>query len=621
MGSQVRTSNASVRGAYRPDYFTIQCGNAPGGANAYLPASINAACVADNITNFRLGSNLPMLSNPTTVLNQRDFNRFTVGADGSFGLFGKQWTWSTYGEHGINDDTEHVRNVTLVPNLVAAVDAVAGPNGTIVCRSAVAQAQGCAPIDIFGTSPASSSAVSFLQGGQLRQTQPYQQTYERQEAASFILNGEPLNDWAGPISMATGIEYREEAYTVYGDPAGNGGTVGPLLDPAGNNWFAGNFHSGGGNYHVTEGFVELGVPLINDTAWGKADLNVAGRATGYSTSGYVSTWKVGFTWDTPVDGLRLRALQSRDVRAPNLSELFAAPQVSNNSVINDFATPPTSQNVQFAAVGNTALKPEKSLNTQVGAVYQPSWFPGFNMSVDYYRVGIKGQIGSLSAQQEVDLCFQGFTSQCSSIITVNNGPVQTSNFVRILTQSFNLATAVTEGIDYEASYQFALGDDIMPGNFVVRALATNVMKFLTNSGVPGTIPVETAGTNTGAIPHWKILGVQTYALDKWSLTFTENWISQGVYNRNYVPCDAGSCPLPTTVHPTINTNKMDGAFYLDVGGSYDFTDHWQGYFKVDNVANLDPVASPGTTPNQYGANPSLYDTIGRMFRVGVRVNY
>ncbi|HET7085496.1 MAG TPA: TonB-dependent receptor [Rhizomicrobium sp.] len=620
IGSQVHTVNASVRGAFRPDFFTIQCGNAQGGANAFLPASINTACMSNNITNFRFGSILPMLDNPVEVANQRDLMRYTAGIDGSFTLFGKEWTWNSYLEHGDNNDTEKVRNIVLVPNLNAAVDAVAGPNGSIVCRSTVAQAQGCVPFSPFGTGAVSSSTLSFLQGGQLHQTSPYQQTYERQEAASISFNGQPFDDWAGPVSMAFGAEYREEDYVVYADPAGNGGSVSPLLDPTGNNWFAGNFHSGQGNYHVSEGFLELGIPLMDSATWGKADLNMAGRATGYSTSGYIQTWKVGVTWETPIDGVRLRALQSRDVRAPNLSELFAAPVVSNNSVINPFVNPPTSTNVQFAAVGNTALKPEKSLNTELGIVYQPSWFPGFNLSIDYYHIGIKGQIGSLSAQNEVDLCSQGFTQQCSAIITTNGGPPQTSPFLRILTQSFNLATVVTDGFDYEASYQFSLGD-IVPGDFILRALATNVSRFITTSGVPGTIPTETAGTNTGSIPHWKILGVQTYNVDNWSFTFTENWISQGVFNRNYVLCSPGTCPLPTTVHPTIAYNHVDGAFYLNIGGSYSFDDHWQAYFKVDNVANLDPPPSPGTTPNQYGANPSLYDTIGRMFRVGMRVNY
>ena len=87
---------------------------------------------------------------------------------------------------------------------------------------------------------------------------------------------------------------------------------------------AGNYHDGRGTYHVNEVFVEFGVPLLNDTFWGKADLDIAGRHARYSTAGDANTWKVGLTWETPIPGVRLRALQSRDIRAPNLSELFAA---------------------------------------------------------------------------------------------------------------------------------------------------------------------------------------------------------------------------------------------------------------------------------------------------------
>ena len=63
-------------------------------------------------------------------------------------------------------------------------------------------------------------------------------------------------------------------------------------------------------------FVEFGVPLLNDSFWGKADLDIGGRHARYSTAGDANTWKVGLTWDTPIPGVRFRALQSRDVRAP-----------------------------------------------------------------------------------------------------------------------------------------------------------------------------------------------------------------------------------------------------------------------------------------------------------------
>jgi outer membrane receptor protein involved in Fe transport len=313
-------------------------------------------------------------------------------------------------------------------------------------------------------------------------------------------------------------------------------------------------------------------------------------------------------------------LQSRDVRAPNLSELSAPASGVNSSVLDlTKSGVPAQVNVQNNTQGNPALKPEKSINTELGMVYQPSWLPGFRASIDYYRLGIKGVIGSLSNSQIVQLCSLGNQAQCSALITVGGGPVQTTKIQTVLLQPFNLATVVTDGFDYEASYQFDLQDWNIPGNFVLRALATNVTKFVTDSGVPTTIPVESAGANTGTVPHWKVLGTQTYKNDGFSFTVTENWISSGVFSKTFIQCTTG-CPLPTSNNPTINYNSMPGAFYLGIGGSYEINDKWQTYFKVDNVANIDPAASPPTSwGNSDGSNPALYDVIGRMFHVGVRV--
>jgi len=105
---------------------------------------------------------------------------------------------------------------------------------------------------------------------------------DRQDAFSMIVNGSPIEDWAGAISVAAGYEYREENYTQVGDPYGAGispvspaTAAEPCTDPAiicgfgavGNNggaWVAGDYHNGHGTYHVNEGFVEFGIPLINN---------------------------------------------------------------------------------------------------------------------------------------------------------------------------------------------------------------------------------------------------------------------------------------------------------------------------------------------------------------------
>jgi len=115
---------------------------------------------------------------------------------------------------------------------------------------------------------------------------------------------------AGDVSIATGIEHRREAVSGSNDPLSTT-----------NSYWAGNYHASFGSFNVTEGFIETVVPLAKDLPFAKTlDFNGAVRATDYSTSGYVTTWKLGLTY-SPIDGVTFRATRSRDIRAPNLSEL------------------------------------------------------------------------------------------------------------------------------------------------------------------------------------------------------------------------------------------------------------------------------------------------------------
>ena len=87
-------------------------------------------------------------------------------------------------------------------------------------------------------------------------------------------------------------------------------------------FFGGNYKRTVGSYNVTEGFIETVIPLAVGEAWAESlELNGAMRATDYSTSGYVTTWKLGGTW-TPVSDVRFRVVRSRDIRAPSAVRLF-----------------------------------------------------------------------------------------------------------------------------------------------------------------------------------------------------------------------------------------------------------------------------------------------------------
>ncbi|HVI97558.1 MAG TPA: TonB-dependent receptor [Sphingomonas sp.] len=611
--AQVDTSNQPNPGAAKSG-LTISCDN------PFVPDSIQQQCGDAGIDSFKYGVSNAILPNIKVHTSRKQY-RFVGGMDGTLDAFGTDWTYDVYYEHGENISDIHVNNITLTPRYNQAIQAIM-LDGAIVCADPVARANGCQPINIIGGDTPSSAALAYIEPG----IGPFQHTRQTQDVVSLNLSGAPISSWAGPISIATGLEWRNEFYHVTADPYGNGVSgespyggaypADPILSEAGNNWYAGNYHNGRGSYDVLESYLEVNVPVLDSSA-GKANLNLAGRATRYSTSGRVYTWKIGGTWDTPLDGIRLRAVTSRDVRAPNLSELFAAPiSVNVPNFTNPFTNPPTSVNIMQNTVGNPNLKPEIARNTEAGIVLsQPGWLPGFSLSVDYYRIKLKHAISTLGAQQQVNYCQEGVTQLCGTFFL--DDPTNTRNYVTV--QPFNLASIFTDGFDIEASYRLShpFGSS---GSLTLRGLATNVRNFITKTGLPGTIPVQQAGVNSSSTPDWKLLAMETWETDHYSLTLQQRWFSDGVFGHQYIVCGDGDCPDSTVNNPTVDYNHMDGAFYFDVSGSYHLTDKVSAYFKVNNLFDRDPTPSPQTNTG-VDINPSLYDVLGRMYRVGVRYNF
>ena len=115
------------------------------------------------------------------------------------------------------------------------------------------------------------------------------------------------------------------------------------------------------------------------------------------------------------------------------------------------------------------------------------------------------------------------------------------------------------------------------------------------------------------------MAIQTYDHDAFSLTVQERWFSDGVFGNQYVVCTS-NCPASTGNHPTINRNRMEGAFYVDIGGTAKITGNVSTFFKVDNLFDHDPAPSPQTNTG-LDVNPALYDTLGRTYRLGVRARF
>ncbi|HEX2583607.1 MAG TPA: TonB-dependent receptor plug domain-containing protein [Steroidobacteraceae bacterium] len=604
--AEVISANTPNAGHWKLGNLTIQC------SNPYLPTSIQTDCSTNGITSFRFGTDNAQFTKFINVHPKRRQLRFVLGTDGDFNIGSTKWSYNGYYERGVNHTDIYVKDISLNPRFNAAINATRDANGVIVCADPVAQANGCAPLNIFGNFTPTGAALEYV----IPSNGPQQHTWGAEDVFSVNLSGEPFNSWAGPIAMATGLEYRRESYKVHGDPYGAGVSADspnssdypadPVLNSVqGNNWYAGNYHNGSGTYNVKEGYLEFNVPLLASESAGNANLNIAARRTTYSTAGNTTTWKVGSTWQLPFSGLKIRAVTSRDARAPNLSELFAAPTTTNGFVNNNGTTVPILQ----ILVGNTALTPEIARNTEVGIVLaQPEWLPGFNASFDLFNIKIDSAISALGAQQEVDLCNAGNQSMCAQMLLTS--PQANGNFVRI--QAFNVASIVDKGYDIEVGYRAESG-------LSLRALLTHTSTFLTTLGVPGTIPVESAGVNTGVTPRWKLLAVEGWDTEKYSVALSQRWISGGVLSNEYIECQT-NCPLSTALHQTIDNNHMAGALYYDVSGTYNHSKNLSVFVKIDNLFDHDPAPTPFTGPS-YGGNGFLYDLLGRMYRAGIRYTF
>ena len=565
--------------------------------NPFIPPSILARAQALGVSSFSVGSTNADLT-PIGADNDRKFRRYLVGVNGKLDMFGSNWTWDAYAGRSYTDLQVRAPFNHLNALYALATDAVVGPNGDIVCRSTLTDpSNGCVPYNVMGIGVNTQAAKDYVLGTGFKEEKL------SQDAASATLRGQPFSLWAGSVSLAAGVEYRKEKVDGHAT----------ALDEA-NAFFAGNYHASHGSYNVKEGFLETVVPLAKDMFLAKSlDLNAVVRETDYSTSGNVTTWKLGLTY-SPIDDVRFRFTRSRDIRAPNLGDLFSAGQSGTGTVFDPSNGITTT--INSPVTGNPDLKPEEADTTGIGVIFSPTFLEGFNASVDYYKIDINGAISTLTAQQYVDRCFAGETTLCS-FIQRTNGLI---SFITI--KPANVLSQETHGVDIEASYRRQLG----PGNIALRAFGTYVMalKTIDRQSVTDGAGVNADGLTVPFAPKFRFTASASYNLDPITVTLMARGIGSGKYANNYIACTTG-CPPSTAEHPTIDNNHISPVTYYDFSLNYAFSERGEAFFVAENFMNRDPPAVAGND-NSGGfyagqGNTSLYDRLGRMYRAGIRVKF
>lgn len=560
--------------------------------NAFLPAEVSQQMADLGLSSFTMGtSNFDMPASGSN--NVRETYRYVVGASGEFTVADRDVRWDTYYQHGITETDEHMTDTFNFGRIALATDAVVDPGtGGIVCRSTLSDpGNGCVPLNRFGQGVASAEGLDYVLGRPRRQQEFTQDVV----AVNFTTNNF-LQGWAGPISLATGAEYREESMD---------GDVDPQF---GSGWKYGNYRVTSGEYDVAEAYIETVVPVFDGF-----EFNGAVRYTDYSTSGNVTTWKAGFVY-APIEDATFRVTRSRDIRAANMGELYDAGTARTNAVNIQGQSLAFVQNLQ----GNPSVAPEEADTLGVGVVLRPRFAPGLTMSADYYEIDLQGIIGFLGAQTVANYCYEENVQRYCNDIHFVDGVLSTIDL-----RYENLDRQIIKGIDYEIGYGHALGR----GQASYRALITNNRARITDDGVRRNDSAGQSGA-TSADFVYRLNG--SYTINDWRFGMTARGTSDGVLSNNYIEC-AANCPPSSAPNWTINNNQVASAWYFDGNitrnmmiGNMDT----ELFLTVRNLFDRDPVLIDN--PSGQGAenaigylttDRSVHDIYGRTFRLGIRTEF
>ncbi len=563
--------------------------------NPFLPQSVRDQMTARNLAtitvgrfNFDLGS--------ARAITKTDVWRYVLGAKGR--IFG-DWSWDAHVQSGKTKLNFLIPNMMDLPNHQAAVSVITGPNGQPTCAPIATNPNlnaeqrplveaGCVPFNIFGSGQGSAAAYDYV-------TNPVTSiTHIKQTSVGANLAGEPINLPAGPLSVAVGAEYRTEFDAESSNPRAMAAA-----------FRTANRGSFSGKQWVYEGYAEVGVPVLRDMPMVQAlDLNAAVRRTNYQYSGGVTTWKVGLTYDM-MPALRFRGTLSRDIRAPNLWELFTTGVLQGGTGFNPF-TNQTGRTLN-RTVGNLNLLPEKSDSLTLGVVVQPTWqiLTGLRASVDYYDIEIKGVIGTIS--DVVQRCYEGQKQYCANVVFDNSifGIAQTNNTYA------NLNARRINGYDFELQYRVPLDMMGVPGSLDFRNLTSLIDHNTTID--PGRI-TENAGVVVSKVSGNASL---TYTLGRFSSNLQARYFGKAKFSATAV--EPGDANYDSTLAESVSRNTLPGLPYFSLQAQYNLIDsderRLQIFGIVNNLMDKDPPFGGAQTP--FGS----YDLIGRTFKAGVRFNF
>ncbi|NII56313.1 TonB-dependent receptor [Luteibacter sp. SG786] len=389
-------------------------------------------------------------------------------------------------------------------------------------------------------------------------TQGYSPTYfnagtfrNKQSVANLDLSKDVhVGFLPNPVTVAFGAEYRKETYDIEsGDPDSyffDPNTLIPGTDTpyaGGSQVFPGLTPEVAGSFgrHSQAAYVDLETDVTS-----KLSAGLAGRYEHYSDAGSTRSGKLSARYQF-TDTFALRGTASNGFRAPSLAQQNYESVVTliQNGALAQIGTYRTSDPAAIA-LGAKPLKPEKSTNYGLGAVWQP--WSNFSATLDLYQIRVAHAIL--------------YSDQIA--VSIPNSQVTGAQFF------VNGATTRTRGADLIADYRMDLADWgrlnlTASGNYnKTKVLEISTPAF--GRASEGLLTSSTPRTKYVFGGDWELKGFGLHA----NLTRYGSVIRRG-------DADDGS-----------QDQKFAARWLLDLSGRYAW-EAWTFTLGVDNLTNQYPT--------------------------------
>jgi iron complex outermembrane receptor protein len=376
-----------------------------------------------------------------------------------------------------------------------------------------------------------------------------------------------------PVTLAFGAEYLRQTYRLdAGDtPSWYVGTSGVAGGAQG---FAGFQPSNAGSYsrHDVAEYLSLETNLTD-----RLGTSLAVRHEDYTDFGNTTSGSLAGRFDF-TDRFALRASASTGFRAPSLAQQFYSSTSSlffgeGNSlglpagIYNTSLVAATSQVGQL--LGAQKLKPEKSHNYTVGAVWNP--LDPWNISVDLYQIKIDNRITLSSNLATTSPAVQAYLA-ANGVTGINYSGI--SYFT-------NAVDTRTRGVDLVTSWRSDFGD----AGSLTSTLSYNYNKNKVTDVKPNPSALNALGLNLKRIDRRDQFGLLADTTPRSKLILNE------MYNIGHWSLNGTLTRYGSFVSYNSTTASLDQTFgakwLLDLAVNYNL-DRWTFTVGGDNVFNTYP---------------------------------